>query len=1505
MTTDDPARTSASAGTSGSTRTSAGTSESLSRSATYFVSHSSGDDGVVRQLRRALAELDTHLAIDSREFYGGDPLETTIHAAIDRSSGVLVLVSPRAQASAWVGKELKYALAVQQQRGGAAQFPVVPLLLDGTPLGALEALFDEQPLYAAITCSALDAAPHAILVALRLRLPDDIEPQAQPLAEPVEELLLELSDPRLVTHADGRRRACARARLVHQPATPAQRAVYSARFALEAPLGVVEADDLRWYLEDYAVWPSPLLAERAQRIEAQLAEWGRLLHDAALPAQAVGEVHKSWAAIGAGRVVRRFSVEVDSACDVGTPESEVRSAREAATLLLGLPWELLHDGRSFLFQGADPVRVRRRLPGEQPVPVAVLATPIRVLLASPRPEDDACSYLDHRASAGPMVEAIEALAGQVELRLLVPPTLPALRDELERAQRAGQPYHVLHFDGHGVYDRHAGLGALCFEHPEDAQRARGRRRHWNVPSPELGALLRAYGIPLVFLEACQSAQAESANESVASALLKTGVGSVVAMSHSVLVETSRRFVEAFYRALSRGERVGSAMLAGQRELKDNPVRGCVFGVGEFCLHDWFVPVLYQDRDDPQLFRATPSRQTLEDWRTRLEQRLGELPDPPAHGFVGRSRELLELERLLTGERYAVLRGQGGEGKTALASEFARWRVRARQVQRAAFVSLETHSHWPAALDALGRQLVGQDYSVAAHASLDAALAAVQRELREDERGTLLVFDNLESVLAPPFAFDPASDAGDALAADEREHAEEILRGAAALLACGETRIVFTSREALPAPFAGEKQRLELDRLSRADAVQLVERALGLDAAGMGDAAEAQRAEIESLVDAVHGHARTLTLLAPALRERGPAATQADLVELIAALERRFPGQREHSLLASVELSLRRLPPELRERAQVLGVFHGAVDLNLLRAMMGWPPPEVQALGEALVASGLASAEPYNHLRLNPALCPYLAAQLSPSERAVLTDTWTDAMWHYAEFLRRESLQRSEMAAALTRMELPNLMALLERFYSAKINDGEATIRLTTTLHALLQNLNRPRLLARVAQARDAASGALGEAAWGHAQFEAECTRIEELRAAGAVGEALAAAQRLHARAQASGEAAYTGADYDLGEACQLLGRALRFARQADAALPLLAEAQRRFEAVEGHAPGCGAARMAAMCITERGDCLADLERLDEAAQAYEEAISLAQQAHDERQVAVGKGQLGTVRRRQRNFPEALAAFRETRKLFASLGEAMMEAVAWGQIGMVYKDAGNGEAAEDAYRQSLAISVQCNNVAGQASNLNQLGDLYANVLARPAVAVTHTRQAAECYTALGDAAGEGGARSILADTLRRLGRRDEARREIERALVCKRGLGHAALPWTTWGILADIEHDDGRASEARQASAQAREAFLAYRRDGGENHSDSGRLAAEIARLLLAGDTSSAGALLEQLVQQTAAMPDAPASLPAFLAALQRVVAGERSATLAETPGLHYSLAAEIVLLLEQLTAAGR
>ena len=310
---------------------------------------------------------------------------------------------------------------------------------------------------------------------------------------------------------------------------------------------------------------------------------------------------------------------------------------------------------------------------------------------------------------------------------------------------------MVHFDGHGIYDRRVGLGGLCFEDPRDVGLL-DRRRHATVHTRDLGPLLRDHRIPLVYLEAFQTAQAEKASESVASELLKVGVASVVAMSHSVLVETARRFVNAFYESLAGGRRVGDAMLAGQRALKDDDFRYHVFGAGELRMADWFVPVLFQEKDDPQLFKKVPPPLVADTTREALVKRMGELPPPPGTGFVGRSRELLALERLLRDERYAVLRGQGGEGKTTLAAEFARWMVRSHQVRRAAFVSVETHGDHKAVLDAIGRQLVGSRFSVAAFGDWEQAVQAVERELVEQP--TLVVVDNVESVLLPPYLETP-------------------------------------------------------------------------------------------------------------------------------------------------------------------------------------------------------------------------------------------------------------------------------------------------------------------------------------------------------------------------------------------------------------------------------------------------------------------------------------------------------------------------------------------------------------------------------------------------------------------------------------------------------------------------------------------------------------------------------------------------------------------------------
>lgn len=1474
-----------------------------------FISHSSKDDAFVRELRMALADHGQAGWVDSRELRGGDPLWAEIQKAIEEASAYAIVVSTDSLQSIWVGRELKHALKIQDERG-KDKYPVVPLALDNTKLGVLEGFFKEEPIYIPVSSAAggVEAALNAILVALGKRDPADVAPIPQPKAEPLEELVLELTD--LKFHEqDGVRRASARARLVYQPATAGQREVTSAQsWRLVAPIGPIEAGELTWYLEQYAVWPSgiPVIRDRAKRVEENLLTWGRQIHTAAMPVAHTANVLQAWAKI-ASHADRRFSVYVDASLEAGASEADAKTAQEAATELLRLPWELLHDGEGFLFQGAKPVRVRRRLPNTKDLDVPVVAPPIRILLITARPEDEACGYLDHRASALPLVKAMEALPGLVKLHVLNPPTLSALRTELERARDAHEPYHVVHFDGHGVYSRQVGLGGLCFENPDDIGKL-DERRHLTVFTQDstehgtgLGSLLREHRIPIVFLEACQTAQAEKASESVASELLKVGVASVVAMTHSVLVETASRFVEAFYQKLAEGQRVGDAMLEGQRRLKDDTSRGRVFGEDELRLEDWFVPVLYQEKDDPVLFQAIPSQQTREDAQARLAARMGELPPTPETGFIGRSRELLALQRLLipspaTGapfgddkgsgvrvSRYAVVRGQGGEGKTALAAEFARWMVRSQQVRRAAFVSVELHGNLRAVVDALGHQLVGAGFSAAGE--LENAIKGVERALREQT--TLLVVDNMESILLPPFM---KEETPEALTEDARRELEAILVLCERLLKAGETRIVFTSREALPAPFDIQRNRRELHRLSKEDAVKLVERVLDT-AGGDGEASAERREEIEALVESVNGHARTLALLAPSLQARGAKATRESLVELMAEMEKRFPGSREKSVFASVELSLRRMTEANRERARALGVFHGGVNLVILQLMMQWEEADVASLASELIETGLATPNRYNHLMLNPALCPYLRAQLDAAEREALTAQWVDAMKGYAEFLRQQQSQNIEVAATLTTLELPNLFALLDLVQGA--GDAETTIGLASSLYSLLQALGKPRLVERVGRVRDDTARALGDT-WTHAQFEAARTRIEQQLDSGRLREALDGAQALLQRARAADERAYSGADFDLAGACWLLARVLKTAGGAEQALPLLDEARQRFEAIAKERASKAAEGMASACITERGECLWYLGRLDEAAAAYEEGIRLDEERGDKRDVAVGKGQLGSIRLDQRRYSEALEALVEARERFTQLDEPGSVAVSWHQIGMAYQAAGQPEAAEDAYRKSLAIKVRLGNVAGQASTLSQLGYLYFSVLDRPEEAAAFFKQAADKYTEGRDLAKEGKSRNNLAITLYKLRRLDEARWEIRRAIECKSQFGHTAEPWTSWATLADIETDAGNPAAVAEAKGKAIASYFAYRRDGGENHSTPGRLFHAVTQALLAGKIAEAEKIIAKYRERWKDDKNPEAD------ALQAIVAGSRDHALADAPELSFDMTAEILFLMETL-----
>jgi predicted ArsR family transcriptional regulator len=74
---------------------------------------------------------------------------------------------------------------------------------------------------------------------------------------------------------------------------------------------------------------------------------------------------------------------------------------------------------------------------------------------------------------------------------------------------------------------------------------------------------------------------------------------------------------------------------------------------------------------------------------------------------------------------------------------------------------------------------------------------------------------------------------------------------------------------------------------------------------------------------------------------------------MASLEAKHPGERERSLFASVELSLRRLPAETRRKIGPLGAFQGGGSLGAIAMALKLDQQQVRELARDLVGVGLA------------------------------------------------------------------------------------------------------------------------------------------------------------------------------------------------------------------------------------------------------------------------------------------------------------------------------------------------------------------------------------------------------------------------------------------------------------------------------------------------------------------------------------------------------------------------
>ena len=1153
------------------------------------------------------------------------------------------------------------------------------------------------------------------------------------------------------------------------------------RAPLAWPLDPEALEDLRWYLEDYLQAPYGVWEEHGPAVQGKLAGWGE---------EVFGSVFGSGPA--------RFAYE--RARDAGL-EVVFRSAEPG---LLALPWELMRDGAGPVALGAGGIA--RSLPAAGgATPLAVPGGRLRVLMVISRPAGT--EDVGYQMVARPLLERLEAVRGEVDLTVLRPPEFDALARVLRQAAGAGEPFHMVHFDGHGVLRgrpatgvlpgrRQAmmagpGVGMLVFERPAGGSD--------EVSAPKVAAALAAGKVPVAVLNACQSgAVGKELEASVATALLKAGCAAVVAMGYSVYAVAAAEFMAAFYESLFTGATVSAAVTAGRRRLFAHDGRPSL--KGDLPLADWLVPVHYLRREVsfPQARTARPAA------APSLEEVLDQIragPSGPAAGpdplaaaggvFVGRDDLFYRLESAARQQRVIVLSGAGGTGKTELAKGFARWWRDTGGVDDRRLVFWHSFEPGVAAfgleevITRIGLSVFGQDF-----ARLDAAgrLDAVRQLLGQVR--VLLVWDNFETVREmpdPAGATPPLDEDGCAAIRDftgwVRDHSRSTL--------------LVTSRA--QEGWLGDVRRITVGGLNRAEAAEYAGHLLA-----PYPAAQRRQRENRSFADLLawlDGHPLAMRLTLPRLDTTGPG-------DLLAALQGTTPlpaGQdagpgRLSSLGACITYSFAHLAGQTRRLLPVVSLFHGIADedvLALLSDQEGAPgrfagasKQQWTAVLQDAARVGLLTRIGAGMYQIHPALPGYLAAawqagnpvgydqERQACEQALQAACAALSQWLTGQIQSGDAafayqvigLQRRTLGAMLGHAldhhdwnDASRIARALDDYWDTRGLSTEAGAWADRILHATSSpGQDTP-------PAAETPAGAL----WLYTTTR-QATRQKD---AGQPEQAALTYQRAVAYLQDQPETSWTRSN--IAVLSHQLGMTARARGQLDDA----EDWYRKSLAIEeelGDRPGmAGSYHQLGTTAQARG-------QLDDAEDWYRKSLAIKEELGNRPGMASSYHQLGSTAQARGQLDDAEDWYRKSLVISEELGDRPGMATTYHQLGSTAQDRGQLDEAEDWYRKSLAIKEEVGNRPGMATTYHQLGTTAQDR--------GQLDDAEDWYRKSLAISEELGNRTYMATSYHQLGTTAQARGQLDdaedwyrKSLAIKEELGNRpgmALTYAQLGLLAE-------------------------------------------------------------------------------------------------------------------------
>ncbi len=711
-------------------------------------------------------------------------------------------------------------------------------------------------------------------------------------------------------------------------------------------------DELRWYLEHFLDYPFDPEIDHAERVQEALKHWGEEAFDALFNNRTAG---------------RFFDASTEE--DYADLHLQIASDDPA---VLSWPWEALRDPEvGFLAHTCQIERCLDKVRDPQPPARSLAKNRVNILLVVARPYEGDVSY---RSLARPLVELIKQNNLPASVNMLRPPTFKELRRHLE--SNPGY-YHILHFDGHGAFGKRAngvGLnasytllgeeGSIVFESEQGQPDP--------INAEQLSVLLREHAVPVMVLNACQSAMINGGTgdpfAAVATALLRAGMRTVVAMAYSLYVSGAQQFIPAFYRRFFETGKISQAMRAGRQQMLAEPYRVCVRG--KFPLADWLLPVLYQQ--DPLEFSFRGRSTNEPSHLSKLSEQLPERNDP--YGFVGRDNALLALERAMRRSPAAILiHGLSGVGKTTLARGFLEWLDSTDGLGDGVFWFSFQNIHAAEYLfNRIGEAIINKDFPSEPLTEKVEKLAAVL-----NKKPFIIVWDNFESA---------SGIENTSVTPNLSDTDRDLLAAFLDALKGGLTKVIVTSRSTeewlgpqrrflLPLTGLEGEERWEYCNLILQDLGQTINR---------------EDKALVALLNMLEGHPFCMRVILPKLE----SIAAAEIVQMLntGLTDSEVGDTRDDKrLFATLRFGIDQLPTRLTLLLSLFAFHRGSLDRDRLQRMAtevdpSWNEAETKTFISHLEHAGMVALAEQHTYSIHPAVSAYLAKSIfstseSPSVRS--------------------------------------------------------------------------------------------------------------------------------------------------------------------------------------------------------------------------------------------------------------------------------------------------------------------------------------------------------------------------------------------------------------------------------------------------------------------------------------------------------------------------------------------